>query len=628
MAAAAIAIFVIWVARRGGSSDQVRPDAPPPHGQEQTDARTQVTIDPARSLPQAPPIQAKTPPEPAPPSGVRTVKKFHARLLTDTAGAPISSSNRSAWLEARRLGVTATDAGKIVKLDGTFSSQRAGLLEAKLCGREPAFQQVMQHGIDREPVIAAWVAEQFGIQPNNFICRGDNHRHLATPDGIGPGVVAEIKTSTKPLAQTLGIYRDQLQWQLHVTGSERLLFVVENRHTLRRETTWVERDDYRIFMLTQHAEAFLQEMDARRVALRAPVAEPRQELHTVMDKMSPETHPVSLVSAVIRGTAAPCGSATQTVDEDETRPWSEPERRDLLAGYSRGESIATLASRTSATRRAVVFELTRLMLAPEGPMVDRAAGKFGHFWSTADEKILRDLYSTGTTLLDIARELKRDQLGVAFKLLENAIPHPPEADVPLVEPMAAAVLGTSSVVESAAVPVLPKSASSSPAPRPSQLTAAGGAVSVPSQPSSLRRMYDPVPPETLVGNLDPDNDSEDNRVWPPHELRRLIHIYRDNEDLEVFEIARHFRTTSRSVVITLTRLLLEPHGALEDTTCPKHRKHWTQGEVDLVHDSFSSGATLFQIAQTLGRDQLSVAFKLFGERLPEVSALPDELRLA
>lgn len=98
----------------------------------------------------------------------------------------------------------------------------------------------------------------------------------------------------------------------------------------------------------------------------------------------------------------------------------------------------------------------------------------------------------------------------------------------------------------------------------------------------------------------------------------MLHLYADNEDMEIADLARHFVSTSRSVVIALTILVLEPQGLLEDPTCPKWRHSWTQQDVDDVHDLFRTGASLQVISQATGRDQLSVAFRLFRDRLPDV----------
>lgn len=429
------------------------------------------------------------------------------------------------------------------------------------------------------------------------------------------------------MPHALGFYRDQLQWQLHVTGSERLLFVVENRHTLRKESMWVERDEYRIFILARHADAFLLEMDGRRANFRpsgvGPKEEPAKASVVKLSPMVQDSPPVS--SAAAPPAHVPSRTATTVADEDETRLWSEIESAGLVAGYTRGASIAMLGSSVGTTHRAVVFELSRLMLKPEGPMVDRAAEKFGHFWSSREEQALRDLYLAGMSLPSIARKLQRDQLGVAFRLFENHIPQLPVIQVPSVAPLVVTPSGTGSSSESAATTRLETDALSATASGTSERTGALGPAPVPSLAVFMRGVHEPTPPETIVGSLDPDNDSDDNRSWSSEELKRLLRIYGDSEDLDINELARHFRTTSRSVVIALTYLLLEPYGPLEDPACTKHRQLWTQGEVDLVHDSFRAGATLYQIAQALERDQLSLAFKLFGERLPEVSALPQDL---
>lgn len=129
---------------------------------------------------------------------------------------------------------------------------------------------------------------------------------------------------------------------------------------------------------------------------------------------------------------------------------------------------------------------------------------------------------------------------------------------------------------------------------------------------------------TIVYGLDPGNDSDDNRSWSHSEERRLLHCYGDNEDWDIVDLARHFGTTSRSIVITLMFLLLEPQGPIEDHRSPRWRQPWTQDAVDDVHDLFRTGASLSDIARTCGRDQLSVAFRLFRDRLPEVHGVADD----
>ncbi|WP_163543450.1 YqaJ viral recombinase family protein [Occultella kanbiaonis] len=186
------------------------------------------------------------------------------RYVQGPGGEPVTSRQRVAWLRARLWGVTATDARRLVTSRGQVSKQRKRLLAAKLSGWEGPRLPQFEHGIVREPVIAAWVQQRFGIDPNSHLCAGENPRHLATPDGVGEHSICEIKTAVADLDEAAGVYRDQLQWQLHVTGCERVLFVVENRHSYRRDFRWVGRDEARIAMLAEHADAFLIELDEHR----------------------------------------------------------------------------------------------------------------------------------------------------------------------------------------------------------------------------------------------------------------------------------------------------------------------------------------------------------------------------
>lgn len=194
------------------------------------------------------------------------VQKLHSSLIyaRSSQGAPISSENRNEWLEARRWGVTATDVKKIVKLNGEPSVQRVGLLEKKLSGaRDPDFA-AFQHGRDREPIIAEWARQEFGVVHNQYLMCGTNSSHLATPDGHGEDFIVEIKTSVKELIPTSKMYRDQIQWQLHVTNTEKVLLIVENRYSLERDYMWVLRNEERIQTLTTHADYFLEELQSLR----------------------------------------------------------------------------------------------------------------------------------------------------------------------------------------------------------------------------------------------------------------------------------------------------------------------------------------------------------------------------
>lgn len=210
------------------------------------------------------------------------------RFARNPGGGVVSSADRVDWLRARLWGVTATDARRLVTSRGKVSKQRTRLLAEKLSGRTLPRLPQFAHGIEREPVIAQWVQQRFGIAPSGALCHGTNHRHLATPDGIGEHSIAEIKTSVADLDSTARTYADQLQWQLHVTGCERVLFVVEHRHTMRRDFRWVGRNEARIALLAEHADAFLAELDAARAAW-VERAEQEEQVARWWDERAPET---------------------------------------------------------------------------------------------------------------------------------------------------------------------------------------------------------------------------------------------------------------------------------------------------------------------------------------------------
>ncbi|NUU32662.1 hypothetical protein [Arthrobacter sp. C9C5] len=308
-------------------------------------------------------------------------------------------------------------------------------------------------------------------------------------------------------------------------------------------------------------------------------------------------------------------------DPDQTRAWSAEQGQRLLAGYRKGDSIAVLSRTCGVTGRAVVYELSRQLLEPIGRMVDPTAPKFQTAWSTGELRILDYYYSSDVSLPDIARNMQRDQFEVAFQLFANHIARVPMGPVPPPD--------MSGLSEKHAVGLSVPSLSESPVPETLQTGGIPKSLE-PSEPGPAlaivipQHVVDDTPSASaVVGRADPSNDSDDNRSWSSNELTRLLHLYADNEDMEIADLARHFGTTSRSVVIALTNLILKPLGPLEDENAPKWRRAWTHRDIDDVHDLFWTGASLQTIAHAVGRDQLSVAFRLLRDRLPEVHCLSE-----
>lgn len=185
------------------------------------------------------------------------------------------SSDRIAWLRARSQGITATD---VAKLSTPKSIQSAAW--DKLHGSGFGGNPYTDHGRSREPVIAAWVQENFGILPSSQLFHAaENHIHLATPDGLGireTGRVelAEIKTTNKPFKTIPRNYLRQVFWQQYVLGAERTLFVWEPHKDFvpthaEPLTRWVDRDDAAIRDLIAKADEMVAVLRERTAAARA-----------------------------------------------------------------------------------------------------------------------------------------------------------------------------------------------------------------------------------------------------------------------------------------------------------------------------------------------------------------------
>lgn len=230
--------------------------------------------------------------------------------LVPIKGAENDRSNpeaRRAWLEQRRGGFTATDAR-----DWGQGSKRRAIITEKVTGVwDDTSNRYYDHGIRREPVLAEWIEQRFGITPcNNVYARADEPRHLASPDGVSldpftgallvgsvDAALAEIKTSTVDLTpgpvdatHTLirlswgsdfekSGYYTQIQWQMYVMNAVTTLFVWE-RHESRLdaetgdfvptgppEWCWIPRDQEFIDRLVNDlAPRALAEIDAARLA--------------------------------------------------------------------------------------------------------------------------------------------------------------------------------------------------------------------------------------------------------------------------------------------------------------------------------------------------------------------------
>lgn len=186
------------------------------------------------------------------------------KVIRKSDGNPIHADlDAAVWKELRRSSIGASDAMKLIKQNGEKRTSFATLLNHKQSGEDDEHYWAFDHGIKREPLIARWIQQnlpRYELIPNRYVFGGEDLRHTATPDMVGRDYLAEIKTSTKPLRQTLARYYDQLQWQMHVTDYELLLFVVENRSSQEIEHEIVQRDSGRISLLVKAANELLENL--------------------------------------------------------------------------------------------------------------------------------------------------------------------------------------------------------------------------------------------------------------------------------------------------------------------------------------------------------------------------------
>lgn len=183
------------------------------------------------------------------------------RIVTD-------GTDRAAWMRARARGITATD---VAKLSTPRSIDTAAW--QKLHGSGFSGNAFTDHGKAREPVIAAWVLREHGIEPSQALFHAqDDARHLATPDGLvlrdaGHLELAEIKTTNKEWRSIPRSYLRQVWWQQHVLGAERTLMVWERHENFTPvgdpQFRWVDRDENEIAKLVALAGQLIDTLIAR-----------------------------------------------------------------------------------------------------------------------------------------------------------------------------------------------------------------------------------------------------------------------------------------------------------------------------------------------------------------------------
>lgn len=176
------------------------------------------------------------------------------------------STDRDAWLAARLQGVSATTVAQAATPSGF-----AEVVEQRRNPVEVIPNDMMLFGVESEAEIMRYAHDEHGILPSDWLIAAEqNRRHIATPDGLSPDhtLIAEVKTTGADWGDKIPIkYRRQVQWQLHVSGADRCLFLwqlrVPDDHGwfympwLEPKHVWIERDPKMITELVSVADQLL-----------------------------------------------------------------------------------------------------------------------------------------------------------------------------------------------------------------------------------------------------------------------------------------------------------------------------------------------------------------------------------
>ena len=267
-----------------------------------------------------------------------------------------SSDDRADWLRVRRESVTATDVGKLAS---GGPAVWAGLKAEKRGHAGQGFMtRAMQHGVEREPVIADILSEEW--EHNRFLLHHEERPEFtATPDLLHRWHewVADIKTAKQVDGwEPPQAYVDQVLWQMFVTDAEDGFLFVEFYEESGGEL-WplpglesfpISRDDDRIEYLVGLADQFLTDSEepsaldvllAEYASAEKNMREAKQALDDVKSRISDHTAdevpPFKHVSSF--------GSITKTADHKRTTV-------DTTALKKERPDVAALFEKTTVTK--------------------------------------------------------------------------------------------------------------------------------------------------------------------------------------------------------------------------------------------------------------------------------------
>jgi hypothetical protein len=166
----------------------------------------------------------------------------------------VRSSEREAWLQARRGGVSATEVAAAAT-DSGF----AQAVYKRLHPVEEPDNEYMAFGRESEAIIMAHAHRELGVVPNDWLFAfEDEPRFMATPDGTSPDfrMIGESKTGSKIPKSIPRQHRDQMFWQMASVDADGGWYLfnqrVEDGHgwyflgLIEPIVMWLDRDEQRI----------------------------------------------------------------------------------------------------------------------------------------------------------------------------------------------------------------------------------------------------------------------------------------------------------------------------------------------------------------------------------------------
>lgn len=122
---------------------------------------------------------------------------------------------------------------------------------------------------------------------------------------------------------------------------------------------------------------------------------------------------------IITRTSTARTTGTGEFDEAD-KQWNADEDTELLAAYLTSRNLAATAEKLRVDQKQVAVRLITLLLGPQGVIDDPSAPKHGKAYGAADSRAIIQAWRDGRKLPAIARDFQRDQLGIGWKLLDDA----------------------------------------------------------------------------------------------------------------------------------------------------------------------------------------------------------------